>query len=1026
MRFSITRMDPRCRWLWLSTLLTAAAWTATGSAAQLGWSVRTWQIPDGSTNTVTGVAQSPNGYLWIATTAGLNQFDGVRFENHAFGRPFGLADSRVRMLLAGRGGLWAAFDDSVVYLKSGAPPRVIRENIPSLRAESMVEDDQGALWIGYRSGRICRIADGTVTLLKAEAGVPMLSGEQPSLAIDNTGQLWVATGTRIGVIRHGRFTGMVQAPSTSFVARARDGGLWVCSGFTLYKYTREDGLKRLADVPIHRSGTEQMRLFEDRRGALWIGTTTGGLFRFDDSGIENIATPQARITCLAEDQEGNLWAGSDAGLDRVSPRAIEVEGSETGLPLGSVGSIGQAPDGRIWAVMVNGSLMVRTDGRWEAAPFSFEGVANCVAIEPSGAIWIGTRNRRLYCWKSGRLASWNAATGMDSLIITALLTSKSGDLWIGSSSPASVLCLRAGHFIKFVIPRGLGQIDAIVEDQKGSIWMGRSGQGGLLRVTADQLIDETPLVGNVPIHALWVAPDDSLWMSIYGRGIGRLKDRRLTQIATKKGLYDDYISQIVPDDRGWLWFGSDHGIFKNERRELQEAADGKLARVQSVHYGGDEGLPPLQAKYGLSPSAIRSRDGRLWLTMATGLAVIHPERIRERLGPPPVRIERTLVDDKAVATASNYFAGAESRGAEPAPIPTLPPDYHRLEFDFTALTFSSPESARFRYRLDDFDEDWNETTDPRRAIYPRLPAGNYRFRVMACNADGIWNEQGASTSVAVAPFVWQTWWFRAAAALASAATLLLSVRYVAFRRLRRRLEALEQRTALDRERARIARDIHDDLGHGLTQIVLLSDLTMLEQLPADELDSQLRQIAATARQGIKSLDETVWAINPRNDTLPDVIDYLGQFAVQSVRSAGIHCRLDLPDHPPALPVPAEVRHSLFLAVKEAVNNVLRHAGASNVALTIALCGEEITITVADDGRGFDSANGHAGQNGEAGQDGLRNMKQRMLDIGGKFQVQSTPGMGTRISLNFSVARPKRGPLSLLEHRESDADHSFHR
>jgi signal transduction histidine kinase/ligand-binding sensor domain-containing protein len=1026
MLLSITQVAPRCRWIWLSTLLTGAAWTATGSAAQLGWSVRTWQISDGSTNLVTGVAQSPDGYLWIATSAGLNQFDGVRFENHAFGAPFGLADSRVRMLLASRGGLWAAFDGSAVYLKSGAPPRVIRENVPGTRAESMVEDDQGALWIAYRSGAICRIADGKVTVLKADAGLPMLSGEQPSLAIDNTGQLWIATGTRLGVIRNGRFTEMVQAPSTSFLARARGGGLWVCSGFTLYKYTQQGGLKALADLPIHRPGTEPIRLFEDRRGALWIGTTTGGLFRFDDSGIENIATPQARITCLGEDREGNLWAGSDAGLDRVSLRAIELEGSETGLPLGSVGSIGQTPDGRIWAVMVNGSLMVRTDGRWEPAPFTFEGVANCLAIEPSGAIWIGTRNRQLHCWKSGRLTSWNAAAGMNSLIITALLVSKSGDLWIGSTSPDSVQCLRAGHFIKVKIPRMSGQIDAIVEDQKGNIWMGRSGQGGLLRVSANQLIDETLLVGNTPVHALWVAPDDSLWMGIYGRGLGRLKERRLTLIAAKQGLYEDYISQIVSDDRGWLWFGGDHGIFKNERRELQDVADGKLARVQSVHYGGDEGLPPLQAKYGLSPSSIRSRDGRLWLTMATGLAVIHPERIREPLGPPPVQIERTLVDDKAVATAINYFAGAESNGAEPASMLKLPPDYHRLEFDFTALTFNSPESVRFRYRLEGFDEEWNESTGPRRAIYPRLPAGNYSFRVRACNADGIWNEQGASASVVVAPFVWQTWWFRAAVALVSAATLLLLVRYVAFRRLRRRLEALEQRTALDRERARIARDIHDDLGHGLTQIVLLSDLTMLEQLPADELDSQLRQIAATARQGIKSLDETVWAINPRNDTLPDVIDYLGQFAVQSVRSAGIRCQLDLPDHPPALPVPSEVRHSLFLAVKEAVNNVLRHASANNVALTIALCGEEITITVADDGRGFDSANGHAGQNGESGQDGLRNMKQRMLEIGGRFQVESSPGAGTRISLTVSVARPKRGPLSLQQHRESDADHSFHR
>ena len=542
------------------------------------------------------------------------------------------------------------------------------------------------------------------------------------------------------------------------------------------------------------------------------------------------------------------------------------------------------------------------------------------------------------------------------------------------------------------------------EDENGDIWLGRTGRPCLLRITAagDQVIDETPPAAVKAAHAMHFDADGAMWIAFYGNGLGRLKDRRLSLITSAHGLHDDCISQIVSDGRGWLWLGGDKGVFKIAQRELDDLADGKLPRVQSIRYGGDEGLPPLQAKYGTFPARLRSGDGRLWMTMATGLVIIHPQRLRERLVPPPVYIQRLRLDGKAITTADSVMSMLA-----PAPAPTtasaasaaatvsrqnleLPPNYQRLEIDFTALTFTSPEDVRFRYRLEGFDEAWNDVTEPRRAIYPRLPAGKYRFRVVAANADGIWNEAGAMTAFAVAPFMWQTWWFQTLAALTAGGLILLIVRYVAFRRLRRRLQVLEQRSALDRERARIARDIHDDLGHGLTQIVLLSDFTMPDPLPAaDEVNAQLRQIATTARQGIKSLDETVWAINPRNDTLIDVIDYLGHFVVQSVRSAGMKCALDLPDNPPAsVVVPSEIRHNLFLAVKEAVNNAIRHAQATRVTLAIVLRDGVMTITIADDGRGFDATH-----NGEAGQDGLANMRQRMLDLGGTFQIDSRQAAG---------------------------------
>ncbi len=314
---------------------------------------------------------------------------------------------------------------------------------------------------------------------------------------------------------------------------------------------------------------------------------------------------------------------------------------------------------------------------------------------------------------------------------------------------------------------------------------------------------------------------------------------------------------------------------------------------------------------------------------------------------------------------------------------------------------------RFRYRLEGFEDNWNEITEPRKAIYPRLSAGNYRFRVMGASSDGTWNEHGASIYLAIAPFFWQTWWFLSLGAILFAGITLLGVRYISFRCLRRKLQILEQRSALDRERARIARDIHDDLGHGLTQIVLLSDMTKNEQ--AEELDAHLEQIAATARQGIKSLDETVWAINPRNDTLVDLVDYVGHFALQSFRAAGIKCHLELPDKSPEQPIPSEARHAIFLVVKEAINNILRHAYANEVRLIITHSWDALQLRISDNGRGFSAAPD------DPCQDGLRNMRQRMTDIGGTFNVESTLGYGTTLMLSYHWRISSNGVVPLAQH-----------
>ena len=421
-------------------------------------------------------------------------------------------------------------------------------------------------------------------------------------------------------------------------------------------------------------------------------------------------------------------------------------------------------------------------------------------------------------------------------------------------------------------------------------------------------------------------------------GRGRLKDGHYAEIHAEQGLYDDYISHIVADGHGWLWFGANRGVFKVRLQELEAVAEGRVPRVRSIHYGRGQGVPSLQGIFGSSPDVLRSRDGRLWLPMRTALVVVDPERLGEGPQAPPVWLERVTVDERTVAWYGGVLPPVKSPqgallelGGTDALL-RVGPAYRRLEFQFSAPTFAARESAQFRCKLEGYDEDWVEAGTERIAKYPRLSAGPYVFRVNACNSEGVWSPAGASLRLVVTPFVWQTWWFRAAALAAFTLVVVAVVRYVSFRRLHRQLRLLEAQAALHKERARIAKDIHDDLGANLTQIALLGELARQDHGEPEKAAARIDTISSTARQAIKSLDEIVWAVNPRNDTLAHLIDYAGQFALDYLRLAGIRCRLDFPEQAPPRELSTEVRHNLFLVIKEALHNIVKHARATEVWL----------------------------------------------------------------------------------------------
>jgi signal transduction histidine kinase/ligand-binding sensor domain-containing protein len=974
---------PRIPVLFWFALAAQALSVAHASAGSSAWFARTWQTAQGlPDNSVTGLAHTPEGYLWVSTHNGLTRFDGVQFKALPIPARSGRSHPLIRAMTLGRdNSLWLALEGGMAV---GIGPDSTNlftsaDGLPNFRPLAITEDSAGAVWIGYSDGSACRIADGRVMRFTGRDGLP---GIGPCWLIsDAAGQVWFAKAGRIGVFNEERFETLLALPERAVrIGPARDAGIWICASSQVMKYDKGEEPIALGSIENVRAGAEPTVVFEDRSGALWIGTSTSGLYHWAGGGFELVGTAHSEILSLAEDREGNIWAGTGGGgLNRLRPRVLELQNKNSGLPLETVRSVCEDAAGRLWAVGENGALVRRDGHDWKtlSQEDGWSGArATCVTGDGADGIWIGTYRGGLHHWRNGAFRVWQRSDGLGGDVARALMVDREGNLWIGLEAANGLQRFRDGEFRTFTQPSGSRTIRAMAQDRAGRVWLGTS-DGFLLRVEGERLANETSRTVSPPrpIRSLHAAADGSLWIGYAAAGLGRLRDGQFARVGVEHGLIDENICGMAVDAGGWMWIASDRGVFQVGERELNAVADGRADRVRAIPYGRDEGLPSLQANYGSAPNSVVSGDGRIWFATRTGLAVVHPERVRPNRIPPPVLIERFVLDGHVQAFA-------------PAVPLRLPPRHRNIEVEFTALSFIAPENVRFRYRLEGLDEEWHEAGMRRYASYSRLPAGNYRFQVTACNNAGVWNETGAMLSFVVQPFFWQTWWFRLAVVAAFTGGVIAVVRYVSFRRLRLRLRRLETEAALQRERMRISQDLHDDLGASLTQIALLSELAQNDFEQPAQARTHIDRIFRTARALTRSLDDIVWAVNPKNDTLEQFVAHLCTYAPDFLRSGGVRCRLDVPVEMPPLLLRSEVRHHLHLAVKESLHNIIKHSRATEVWLRLRVGGGALTMTIEDNGHGF------AEEAPAPGQDGLLHLRQRMDEVGGTFAQQSRAGHGT--------------------------------
>jgi ligand-binding sensor domain-containing protein/signal transduction histidine kinase len=991
-----------------AVILGCAACFGAQPVSDTGFTVDVFGAAQGlPSSAVLAVTQTRDGFLWAGTQAGLARFDGVRFEVFDENNTPGLNSSQIRRLYEDREtNLWIGTEDgSVLVVKDGKVTSVdIGQRGPPGRLMSICEDKQGSVILYTDNGVLARYRAGKVDIWRASTGAPSFCY---ALAAEDSGRLWVGTDTSLAALNPiPVVTDQVNPIRLNFLLGSRRGGYWRLANGQGEKYSGTNCELNWGAYPWTNT-LPIVAACEDLDGNLVVGTYGEGVYWLDSEGhathiCETNGLSHNSVLALTIDREGCLWVGtSGGGLNRVKRKLFQVLGPSKGSVVQSV-----CDDGRegLWI----GYTGNRVDHYTRSGTERFRLIPSSLPVDvnpdllldvktvfvgrkqgPFGGNWVLSAGRGSWEWHVFQLeyGQFAALTNMPATNVSAMFQDRAGQLWLGTEQ--GLLRVSQDALRRFTTHDGISANDirAIAEDREGNLWVGTEG-GGLNRLRDGRFTCFTKtngLPGN-SVAAAEVDADGVLWVATSG-GLARYQGGKWTHYSKREGLASNSLGYLLEDGRGYLWVGSKAGLMRLKKDELNRFAQDSTTPISCRVYGEPDGLPATECTSGSQPGALRSQDGTLWFPTIQGLAWLNPARLNLNTNPPPVVIETVLVDGQAQSPETLRSSATQAV--------TIPARKEGLEIRFAALNLAAPDKGRFRYQLEGYETTPKERPGTvREVLYGKLPQGEYHFKVTACNEDDVWNPNGATLEVRVLPPFWRTWWFLSLGTVALLGMIVGSVHYVSTQRLQRQLAALRQKEALEKERARIARDIHDQVGASLTQLSLLGELVESDKNQPAEVEGHARQIEQTALETTRALDEIVWTVNPSNDTLDGLITYVCKYAQDYLAVAGLRYRLDVPPQLPTTPVSPELRHNVFLAAKESITNVVRHAQATAVLVRLELEPNRFTLEIQDNGRGLSGLDPKEAQT----RNGLSNMRKRMEDIGGSFAIGPAPEGGALVRL----------------------------
>jgi signal transduction histidine kinase len=987
------------------------------AASQTQYGLKSWTVDDGlPQNSVYAIHQTRDGYLWMATLDGLARFDGVRF---------------------------------TVLNKSNTP------GITTNRFISLYEGSDGDLWIGTENGDVTRYHSGAFITYTTRHGL----SNNPVWGItgDGKGGLYVLSGRQVLRWDNGAFlpvTSDGQYLNFSVVQRDDQRGFWGRSGsaeLSLFS----GGQLSTAHVPGMRAATINTRasVAEDAQGTIWVASSAGlisirdgklmktytrgdGLPSYD---LYFISGPELKIACfdrnndllilgqdtpdargpwvkrsvirkppdalgrqfyeLYEDREGNLWIATHKnGIFRARRQAIKFYSKEDGLADTNVYPIYEDSTGAVWIGAWSTGVSRFKDGTWTNHPLKLEkgtgGLVTALYEDRDKSLWVasyGSGFNGLLRYRDGRFIDTRDLPDFRAGVISAIHQDRNGALWFGGEW--KLVRYRDGTATSFTKQDGLAgnSVKVIIEDAAGGLWIGTDG--GLSHWQNDSFITYTESQG-LPSDNVWALYEDRdgvLWVGTYDGGLGRFKDGHFTRYTTREGLFDNGVFQIIEDGRGYFWMSSNRGIYRVSRQELNDFAESRRSTIHSVAFGKDDGLLNITCNGGRSPAGIKARDGRLWFPTQDGVAVIDPETLPINQQPPPVVIEAVKLDRAPVAF---------NRSVE------IAPQQKDLEVEYTALSFINSEHLQFRYKLEGLNQDWIDAGTRRTAYYSHLPQGEYLFRVIAANRDGVWNEQGQSLRIIVLPPFYRTWWFLTLVALTVTGVIWSGYQYriTQLKRAQATQQAFSRQliASQEAERQRIAAELHDGLNQSLVIIKNRATLSLSDTTNTTRAFEQLEEIADAATHAIDESKEIAYNLRPFQ------LDRLGltqaiESMIKNVSNAN-NINIVAEIEPIDGLIPKESEINFYRVVQESLNNIVKHARATEARVTVRKEVSAISLTITDNGAGFTV--GALNTSTKRGF-GLIGLEERAKILGGTLSLHSTPGEGTTVRMRIAVKDEKQ-------------------
>ena len=1013
---------------------------------------RAWTAEDGLPYTgVSAVAQDADGALWVGTRGGLARFDGARFVPFTTQTEPGLPSDAVSALWAAPdGALWVGTLGGLARYRGGRfRAWTAADGLPDDTVWDVAGGPGGAVWVGTLGG-LARLQDGRFTVYTQADGLP--TDDVRAVGVAPGGAVWAGTygggASRLagGALRSWPLADAPAGPWVHALLAERDG-VWLGVGQgqsdrSAHQLLRLEGGQirpprpgGLRPAPVLSSVRALLR---DRRGDLWVGTYGGGVVRFRGGAAETFAAADGlsddRVSALFEGRDGTVWVGTAGGLDALRPRSpFTTVGVAEGLPSSDVRAVMEGADGTMWAATAGG--LARIDGDGVTALTVRDGLPEAFVQSlwaGRDALWLGGRHS-VTRYADGAFTRYPLPAAWPEAVVRSVVEDDAGRVWLGSAG-AGLVRFRPGGSRAFTEADGLAHnsvtaLLAVPGGRGGRLWVGTSRGLSLFAGGAFRAFPGQERFEGVNVRSLYRDAAGTLWVGTYGRGLMRLEGGEVAVFTTRDGLHDDGAWAVLEDDAGRLWISCDRGVFRVSKAALDAVADGRAARVWSVVYGTADGLRSAEANGAAKPSGWRSADGRMWFATQRGVVVVDPARAG-RPAPAPV------------------VEGVRS-GGRPAPrgaggAVALPARSRNLTVAYTSLDLADAAGLRFRYRLDGFTDGWVEAGERREAVFTNVPAGRYSFRVAARGRDGVWTEGAAPLALSVAPFVWETAWFRLLAALGVGVAVALWVRAQARRQRAReatleavvaeRTEALRQEKAtteaqaarladLDRVKSRLFANVSHEFRTPLTLT-----LGPLDDVLADEhgaVSEPVRGQVALARRSagrvlalVNQILDVARAESGRIELDARPLD-LGAFVARLAEpfaalaaAEGVALTVERPAAPPV--VAADPAH-LETVLTNLLSNAVTFTPPGG-AVRVSVEGSEggARVVVADTGPGiapdalpyvfdrFYTADDGTGRRGGAGVGiGLALAKELTELHGGTLTAESAPGDGGR----FTVALP---------------------